>query len=252
MGQGSTVQKQVAAERLGPQEREVGLGEAEDTPNYDLLMAAEVERGADCGDLALEPVDQPAAGPAADEQVRSSEPGGPDLDLALSVFGVDDPHAGRRDGEVVDIPVTAGHAAVMQRDDPAGLGASRQRLSDRLFGKRSLEKGGFMLRGVAEGEKQAAQARVRSPRASVAVAFATLMLALQARPRISNLHGHLRRQRRSVRVTPTPRAGHGARVGVPPRRRPRGEIRGTAHASVASTELESASGHTSQDREQER
>lgn len=103
----------MAAEGLGSEEWEVGLCEAESALNRDLVMAAAVERGTDSGDLALEPVDGLGSVAAADEQPGFSEPGGPDVDLALPVFGVDDPDAGRCDGEVVDVSAAGGHAATL-------------------------------------------------------------------------------------------------------------------------------------------
>jgi hypothetical protein len=146
LGERPAVQKELAAEGLGPQEWEVGLREAQSPSNRDLLIA--VERGADSGDLSLEPVDELGAVTAADEQPRLPEPGGADLDLALPVFGVDDSDAGRCDGEVVDVSAAGGHAAVVQRDDAVGVGSDRQRVSDRAFGNRALVEGGFMLRRV--------------------------------------------------------------------------------------------------------
>ena len=88
-----------------------------------------------------------------------------DLDLALPVFGVDDPHAGRRDRDVVDVAAAARHPAIVQRDDSVGVGASRERVGDGPFRERALLKRRFMLRGATESEDQAPDTRVGAPRA---------------------------------------------------------------------------------------
>ena len=196
LGERPTVKKEMAAEGLGPQEREVGLREAESASNRDPIMAALIEHVADSGDLSLEPVDELGGIAPPDQEPRRPEPGGADLDLALPVFGVDDPDAGRCDGEVVDISAATRHAAVVPRDDAVRVGSNHQRVSDRPFGKRTLVEGGFMLRRVLEGEKQSADAGVSLPRALFAIAPTALVLAHQARPGIAQLKRGLSRHRR--------------------------------------------------------
>jgi len=157
-GERPTVQEEMAAEGLGREEWEVGLREAQSASYRDLLMAAGVERGADSGDLSLEPVDELDGIAPWMRQSRRSETGGADLDLAFPVFGVDDPDVGRCDGDVVDVSAAGGHAAVVQGDDAVGVGSYRQRVSDGALAKRALAQRGFMLRGALEGEKQSADA----------------------------------------------------------------------------------------------
>jgi hypothetical protein len=97
------------------------------------------------------------------------------------------------------------------------------------------------LRRAPEGEKQLADPGMSLPRALFAVA--PLVLAHQAPPRVSQLKRRPGRHRRSVRAVPAWRAGHGARLRVPPRRCPGGQSGATAHACVVSTDLELAGGH---------
>jgi hypothetical protein len=51
-----------------------------------------------------------------DEQLRWLEPAVADLDLGFDGFGVDDVDAAGDDGDVVNVTVSAGHAAVVNHD----------------------------------------------------------------------------------------------------------------------------------------
>lgn len=100
-----------------------------------------------------------------------------------------------------------------------------------------------MLGRGSEGEKQPADAGMSVPRALFAVALATLILARQARPRISQLQRRLSRCRRSVCAVRTWRAGDGARLRVPPRGCPSGAHCATGHSRVVAAELELTGWH---------
>ena len=167
------------------------------------------------------------------------EPG----NLALPVFGIDDPDAGRCDGEVVDVSAAGGHAAVVQRDDPIGVGAHRHRVSDCRFGNGAMVEGRFMLRCAPEGDKQPADAGTSLPRALLAVAPATLVLAHQARPRISQLQRHLSRRWRSGLRCPGMCCRLRCAPPGPTSRLPRRPVRDTRDACVVSKDLELAGRH---------
>lgn len=134
----------MAAEGVGPPKWEVGLREAQSASNSDVVVAEIVERGADGGNLSLEPVDELRAIAAADEQPRLSHPGGADLDLARPAFGVDDPDASRCDREVIDVS-----AGEKQPADAGVPPCSRARRPVRRHRSRMRRRGGARVYGLA-------------------------------------------------------------------------------------------------------
>jgi len=79
-------------------------------------MAARRERSAHGMYLPVETVDQLRAIAAADHQLCRSEQWVCNTHLPFDVLCVDDKHTAWSDREVIDVPVPAGHAAIMQKD----------------------------------------------------------------------------------------------------------------------------------------
>jgi hypothetical protein len=121
------VEEQMPTNRLGSQERKIGLGEAQGAADRDLVTAVAIQCVSDRGDLALQAIDELGAVAAADEQLGRSKPRRLDLDLARPVFGVDYVDAGRRDGNVIDVAAPARHPPAVQRDERRARRARRAR-----------------------------------------------------------------------------------------------------------------------------
>ncbi len=98
-----------------------------------------------------------------------------DLQLALVALGVDHPHAGRRDGDVVDVRPRAGDAPVVQnRNIGAVFG---ERLLDELLAAGAARPASLVLRRVLQREDHAADAWVTGADTRCAPGFAALTLA---------------------------------------------------------------------------
>ncbi len=163
----------------GTEQRQLGAREAEDANEGGDVFSG--KGGRDGGDLAVEAVDELGAISPGDEELRLAEQRRTDGDLAGGVLGVDDVDAGGRDRDVVDVRAAAEDPAVVEKDGGALAGAALERFGDYFFPLAAAVPGALVLRLVAEGEDDAAEARVLGPDPRLAVGLATVVLAGGAR-----------------------------------------------------------------------
>lgn len=170
-------------------DRDVGFGEAEDAVKGDRGVVDRVAYG---GDLSVEAVDDLRSVAAVDEELWRAEPRTFDADLAGVVLGVDDVHARRGDGEMVDVGAAARHPPVVQEDDRPVGDPLLERLADSALARRASLPRGLVLRCVAQQQEEASDARMALVGALLAAIAAALMLARGARSGLATFQRFVR------------------------------------------------------------
>jgi hypothetical protein len=117
---------------------------------------------------------------AGDGQLRLAQQRLGDGDLALVALRVDDPHARRGDGDVVDVRATAGNAAVVQDDDTV-VEVLGEQLRNVFLAAGARGPDLLVRRVVAERQHQTTEAWVLFAHALLAVHAPPLVLATRAR-----------------------------------------------------------------------
>ncbi len=126
--------------------------------------------------LLGEPLDELALVTARDRQLGLAEERLGDRNSAFVALRVDDPHPGRRDGEVVDVCSAARDPPVVQ-ENRAVVQVLREGLCDALFAAGATGPGCLVCRLAAEREQNPTDARMLLPNLLLTVRAPSLVLA---------------------------------------------------------------------------